>query len=177
MKTSKADSEVSFKFYGTGLQLFGSKRQSNGLYQITIDEWTYKPANAYDVSGIYQTSLFSSVALTPGLHTVWMKNLGNTTLDLDFVCPARVCGVASVSLTASQLTWQSLIGREDEPLLTTTSQDSDSSFIYQPPGSWTTSPNSLGTFSGGSGQCVHPTPPSVIRLTKPSVRRQLRVQQ
>lgn len=51
-----------------------------------------------------------------------------------------------------QLTYQTPIGLDNEVLLVSTAQDSESSFAYSPVSEWVTNPPNLGTFSGGSGQ-------------------------
>lgn len=86
MVTQTAKADVSFYFYGTGVQLYGAQRQNHGTYQISIDSVVYAPRNASATSPEYfQTSLFSTVALKNGYHTVRMTNLESKSLDLDFV--------------------------------------------------------------------------------------------
>lgn len=85
MVTNVANANVSFSFYGTGVQIYGAKRQKYGQFQITIDGLVYSPQNGASVNPIFQTALFSTVALNEGYHTVTMANLG-AGLDIDFVC-------------------------------------------------------------------------------------------
>ena len=88
MKTNVSQASASFSFYGNGVQLFGAKRQNYSEYQISIDSKTYptSDASASDPQGIFQTSLFSTIGLAVGYHTVQMTNVEQETLDLDFVC-------------------------------------------------------------------------------------------
>ncbi|KAF8160606.1 hypothetical protein B0H34DRAFT_806139 [Crassisporium funariophilum] len=136
MVTKNKGATVAFSFYGTGVQLFGAKRSTHGYYQITIDTLTYNQVNGQvpnDTNDVFQTQLFSTVALQNGYHTVKMASLGTANLDLDCI------------------TWQTPIGLTDESLLVSTVQDTDSSFKYTPESSWNPSPYGIGMFSGGSG--------------------------
>lgn len=84
--TSKNNANASFWFYGTGVQVFGAKRNNHGPYQVTIDSTTYAQVSGQAVDpGSFQTSLFSTVALTNGFHKVTIVNIGSTFLDIDFV--------------------------------------------------------------------------------------------
>ena len=85
MVTNVAKANVSFSFYGTGVQIYGAKREQHGQFQITIDELVYTPQDGASVTPVFQTALFSTVALNEGYHTVTMTNLG-AGLDIDFVC-------------------------------------------------------------------------------------------
>ncbi|KAF5328847.1 hypothetical protein D9619_011703 [Psilocybe cf. subviscida] len=131
MVTNVVNANVSFSFYGTGVQIYGAKRQQHGSFQITIDGLVYTPQNGASVNPVFQTALFSTVALNEGYHTVTMANLG-AGLDIDF------------------LTWQTPVGKTDEGLLTWTDQDTVSSFAYNPASAWGFSPTNAGMFSGGS---------------------------
>lgn len=85
MVTNVPNANVSFSFYGTGVQIYGAKREQHGQFQITIDGLVYPSQNGASVPPIFQTALFSTVALTEGYHTVTMTNL-NAGVDIDFVC-------------------------------------------------------------------------------------------
>ena len=92
MVTKTARADVSFYFYGTGVQLFGAKRANHGQFQVSIDSKVYTPVNGSAPDpGTFQTSLFSTVALKNGYHTVRVTNLESNYLDLDFVCAGRFC--------------------------------------------------------------------------------------
>lgn len=90
MDTQLLEANVSFTFYGTGVQIYGAKRSNHGNYQIKIDQTVYSPVsgNAAD-PGTFQTALFSAPSLNLGYHTVTMTNLGSSPgsnfLDIDFV--------------------------------------------------------------------------------------------
>ncbi|CAA7260591.1 unnamed protein product [Cyclocybe aegerita] len=135
MVTNVLHATVSFSFYGTGVQLLGAKRQNHSFYQISIDTITYPQVNGLDEKGTFQTPLFNTVALANGNHNVTMQNLGTELLDIDFI------------------TWQTPVGGDNanEALISSTYQDSDSSFDYNPVAAWNAGPLNIGTFSGGSG--------------------------
>ncbi|KAF8962461.1 hypothetical protein BDZ97DRAFT_1920528 [Flammula alnicola] len=135
MMTQVDRADISFTFYGTGVQLYGAKRPNHGLYQISIDSVVYPQVNGSDPNdpGTFQTALFSTVALSNGYHTVRMMNLGTALLDIDFI------------------TWQTPVGLANESLMAMTIQDSDPSFTYIPASAWSASPSNIGMFSGGSG--------------------------
>ncbi|KAF5328853.1 hypothetical protein D9619_011705 [Psilocybe cf. subviscida] len=132
MVTNVANANVSFSFYGTGVQIYGAKRERHGQFLINIDGLTYPPQNGASVTPTFQTALFSTVALNEGYHTVTMTNLGSQ-LDIDF------------------LTWQTPVGKTEEGLLAWTDQDTLPSFAYIPASAWSSSPTNGGMFSGGSG--------------------------
>ncbi|KAF9526502.1 hypothetical protein CPB83DRAFT_857626 [Crepidotus variabilis] len=136
--TNVSQASASFSFYGTGVQVFGSKRPSHGFYQISIDAIVYPQVNGgvNDTQGQFNAQLFSTVALAPGYHTVKMTNLGTANLDLDYV------------------TWQTPIGEVDDNLKTITLQDTDPAFAYSPASNWFNTPSNLGLFSGGTGHAT-----------------------
>ncbi|KAF9522649.1 hypothetical protein CPB83DRAFT_887409 [Crepidotus variabilis] len=138
MVTNASQASVSFSFYGTGVQLFGSKRQGHGFYQISIDSLVYPQVNGgvNDTQGQFNVQLFSTVALAAGYHTVKMTNLGTGDLDLDY------------------LTWQTPIGEVEDTLRTITLQDTDPAFTYNPSANWFNTPANLGFFSGGTGHAT-----------------------
>lgn len=89
MVTQAPNASVSFSFYGTGVQIYGAKRVNHGPYQVQIDSTVYPQVSGKASNPeIFQTALFSTVALNNGFHNVTMKNVGsgNTALDIDFVC-------------------------------------------------------------------------------------------
>ena len=78
---------ASFAFFGTGVQIYGGKRSDHGRYQVTIDSVDYPPASGVEpVTPLFQTSLFSTITLLSGYHTVTITNLQALFLDVDFVC-------------------------------------------------------------------------------------------
>lgn len=85
-QTNKAN--ASFTFFGTGVQVFGSKRPNHGLFQITIDSLVYPAVSGLNPTppGTFQFPLFSTVALQPGYHTVTITNTEAKFLDVDYVC-------------------------------------------------------------------------------------------
>ncbi|KAJ3512633.1 hypothetical protein NLJ89_g3413 [Agrocybe chaxingu] len=164
MVTTVLHATVSFSFYGTGVQLLGAKRQNHSHYQISIDTITYPQVNGLDEKGSFQTPLFNTVALANGNHNVTMQNLGTGLLDIDFI------------------TWQTPVGGDNakEALISSTHQDSDSSFKYNPVVAWNAGPLNIGTFSGGSGHVTSTagasveftfegkTPPLLFLLVSPA---------
>ncbi|KIM75629.1 hypothetical protein PILCRDRAFT_13409 [Piloderma croceum F 1598] len=134
---------ATFSFNGTAIWLFGAKRANHGLYNITLDGQTTTMNGYSPGTGIYQTPLFTQTHLTNTLHTITLTNAGlNSTypfsnfLDLDYI------------------TWESTYGIGSKQVKETTLQDSDSSFSYQPQGSWNTSPEFLSFFFGQSGHAT-----------------------
>ncbi|KIM45456.1 hypothetical protein M413DRAFT_442126 [Hebeloma cylindrosporum] len=84
MVTQTAQADVSFYFYGTGVQLYGAKRLNHGAYQISIDSVVYAPVNGSN-----------------GYHTVRMTNLESRYLDLDFITWQTPVGEANEPLIAT----------------------------------------------------------------------------
>ncbi|KAL0574697.1 hypothetical protein V5O48_007255 [Marasmius crinis-equi] len=134
--TSKTGGTFSFSFTGTGIELFGSKRNNHGGYQVTLDGTSFPSQSGQAADpGTFQTSLFSRNNLNEGIHNITLTNQGtnNQFVDIDFV------------------TFRTSVGRDDEPLIMNTIQDNDPAFVYSPASAWSTTPDNLGTFSGGSG--------------------------
>ncbi|TFK27548.1 hypothetical protein FA15DRAFT_701757 [Coprinopsis marcescibilis] len=133
----------SFRFYGTYVALYGSKRPSSGKYQVTVDDNVFPeqsgnvPEGTVTIFGRrqFQTLLFST-NLTLGFHTVILRNVDGAR-DIDFV------------------TWQGSVGEEDEDLVVNTIQDSHPAFAYNPPKAWIKNPANVTTYSGASGHASH----------------------
>ncbi|KAF9071661.1 hypothetical protein BDP27DRAFT_1218709 [Rhodocollybia butyracea] len=126
---------ASFTFNGTGVQLFGSKRQNHGPYQVTLDGQTFPVSSGQSNDPIFQTLLFSNTGLPQGEHTVMLQNQGTSAqfVDLDFI------------------TWYGNIGQSNEQLSVDTVEDNHASFVYSPDGAWTDNPSNLGFFHGSTG--------------------------
>lgn len=89
--TSDQNAFVSFTFNGTGVEIYGAKRQNHGLYQVKLDDTVYPSSNgSVPDPGTFQVPLFSSGSLAQGLHTVTLKNQQGHFLDIDFVCSAKL---------------------------------------------------------------------------------------
>jgi len=100
MVTQTAQADVSFYFYGTGVQLYGAKRQNHGTFQISIDSVVYTPVNgSVSYPEAFQTALFTTNALKNGYHTVRMTNLESRYLDLDFVRSVQIVSISIGVLT------------------------------------------------------------------------------
>ncbi|KAJ8495396.1 hypothetical protein ONZ45_g12880 [Pleurotus djamor] len=138
--TNRDQSSVSFTFNGTGVQIFGARRGNHGNFQITIDNNAFPSISGASAQDKFQDSLFSTTALTQGLHTLTLTNQptdGNHNfVDIDFI------------------TWQSNIGKDDDQLVVRTVQDMDPAFVYQPANAWTSAPDHIGLFSGGTGHSI-----------------------
>ncbi|RDB16640.1 hypothetical protein Hypma_002369 [Hypsizygus marmoreus] len=151
-RTRTAGGFASFTFNGTGVQIFGSKRDNHGLYQVRVDDTIHEPQNgSAPGSGEFQQALFSVSDLAQGRHVVTLTNQGSTFVDIDFI------------------TWtMNVVGGSDK-FYVNTYQDSDPSFVYSPAeSSWTTNPRSLGTFFGGSGHATSNPGASVTYTFKDS---------
>jgi len=139
MLTNVSGESAEFTFNGTGVQIYGAKRANHGPYHVNLDDSpnTGLSGTAPD-PGLFQTSLFSATGLQQGLHRVTITNDGSSYLDIDFI------------------TWQTDIGNSSDKIMVNTFQDTDPSFVYSPSdASWSTNPEYLGTFSGGSGHATN----------------------
>ncbi len=85
MVTNGTQADVTFTFYGTGVQVWGAKRPNHGYYQISIDSLVYPQVNGATNDTQFQISLFSSIALRDSYHSIQMENVGRAFLDLDTV--------------------------------------------------------------------------------------------
>lgn len=83
------DASVSFSFNGTDIELFGSRRDNHGNYEVTIDNRT-SSLNGFAQPNLFKQSLFSALNLTQGYHTITLTNKptdnGHNFVDIDFVC-------------------------------------------------------------------------------------------
>ncbi|KDQ25972.1 hypothetical protein PLEOSDRAFT_1044449 [Pleurotus ostreatus PC15] len=137
--TSTTGANMTFSFNGTGVQIFGSRKEERGNYDVAINGTAYTSVNS-PVNYQYRQSLFALSKLPQALHTI---TLTHQPLDK-----------SQVWLDIDSITWISEIGTEGDQLIFTTYQDTDPSFVYNPPSAWSTLPDQLGTFNGGSGQSV-----------------------
>ncbi|KII92353.1 hypothetical protein PLICRDRAFT_37120 [Plicaturopsis crispa FD-325 SS-3] len=128
---------ASFSFNGTAVWVFGAKRFNHGPYNVTLDSETMITLNGHASPDVFQTPLFASGTMKQGLHHVTIANAFTDNaanfIDIDYI------------------TWTSDIGTDTENISGTTVQDTDGSFSYQPALAWSTSPPSVGSYSGGSG--------------------------
>uniref|UniRef100_A0A0W0GC14 hydroxyethylthiazole kinase n=1 Tax=Moniliophthora roreri TaxID=221103 RepID=A0A0W0GC14_MONRR len=136
--TNVTGGKASFTFNGTGIEIFGSKRNNHGGYVVQIDGTSVSTQSGQSSANQFKTSLFSQRNLENKQHTVTITNQGTNLqfLDIDFV------------------TWYSTIGADNEQLVVNTVQDTDPSFAYAPASAWSNNPKDLGTFSGGSGHSI-----------------------
>ncbi|KAF9501657.1 hypothetical protein BDN71DRAFT_1479240 [Pleurotus eryngii] len=133
------DASVSFSFNGTDIELFGSRRDNHGNYEVTIDNRT-SSLNGFAQPNLFKQSLFSALNLTQGYHTITLINKptdnGHNFVDIDFI------------------TWKSHIGEEDDKLIIKAFQDTDPAFLYTPSDAWSANPDQIGLFNGGSGHQI-----------------------
>ncbi|KAF8971164.1 hypothetical protein BDZ97DRAFT_1914175 [Flammula alnicola] len=129
--TQTPGATMDFQFNGTYIGIYGAKRPDHGLYKVTVDGHVFPTFNANSNVALFNQTLFNST-LQDGYHKVTLTNVGNTTLDVDYI------------------SFEGNIGKQSEPLVITTFQDNDPAFTYFPRSSWqqTSRP---GTFSGSTG--------------------------
>ncbi|KAF9484860.1 hypothetical protein BDN70DRAFT_989336 [Pholiota conissans] len=125
---------TSFTFNGTGFSIVGGKRPNHGFYSVNVNGVNSPAFNGTSANNLFNQTLFSNEQLQKGTHTAVLKNDGVT--DVDFV--AIEVG----------------IGQDDEDLIVNTYQDIHPIFTYAPLSSWTTTPESVGAFSGSSGHAT-----------------------
>ncbi|KAF8971163.1 hypothetical protein BDZ97DRAFT_1651486 [Flammula alnicola] len=138
--TQTVGATLSFKFYGTSIQIAGAKRSNHGNYQIQLDGGSVSTFNGESDTAVFNQTLYSS-SVTLGSHQLTVTNAGgsstaNSFLDLDYVA------------------FQTSVGKDDENLIVNTFQDTHPSFIYTPSSSWDVIPDTVGAFSGSSGHAT-----------------------
>ncbi|PPQ78126.1 hypothetical protein CVT25_015651 [Psilocybe cyanescens] len=129
--TKQPGATLNFRFNGTFVGIYGAKRPGYGAYTVQIDKHVFPTLNASSDVALFNQTLFNTT-LSDGLHNVTLTNVGNTTIDIDY------------------LSFEGNSGKTNEPLLTATFQDNDPDFTYFPASSWRQSPRP-GTFSGSTG--------------------------
>ena len=85
--TNETGATVTFNFYGTAVEIFGSKRSNQGLYRVVLDDKPYEAQNASVTPIEFGASLFAIDGLPRGEHTVILENRESKARDIDFVCP------------------------------------------------------------------------------------------
>ncbi|KAK0213067.1 hypothetical protein DFS33DRAFT_94148 [Desarmillaria ectypa] len=121
--TNVTGASATFCFNGTGVSIYGAKRNNRGSYQVTLDGTSFPAETGRNDSGIFQTLLFSLITLEQGFHGLISTNQGiEEYLDIDFI------------------TWQTSIGSLNESLMVNTVQDTDPSFTYSPSSAWPSNP-------------------------------------
>jgi hypothetical protein len=84
--TQSDGASATFAFNGTGVQIFGARRQNHGNFQINLDGKLLPPTSGSAPDpGVFQDALFNTTTLSQGFHTVKIINSGTTFLDIDFV--------------------------------------------------------------------------------------------
>ncbi|KAG7445919.1 uncharacterized protein BT62DRAFT_142690 [Guyanagaster necrorhizus] len=125
---------ATFNFNGTGVAIYGAKRSNHGFYSATLDG-VINLFDGHSPNSIYNQSLFEASSLQDGPHTPILTNTETSNdsnyLDVDYVI------------------WTVSIGEDFAPP-TTTYQDGDPSFSYEPSDAWSTQTNLLG-FENQSG--------------------------
>ncbi|KDR74996.1 hypothetical protein GALMADRAFT_211337 [Galerina marginata CBS 339.88] len=131
----KGDS-MSFNFYGTSVGVFGARRGNHGGYIVQFDGNPFQQFDGQSTSDEFNQALFTST-VDLGTHKFTISNNDDSRfLDIDYI----------VFLTD--------IGQDNETLIVNSYQDIHPAFTYTPPSSWTT-PDAVGTFSGGSGHHIY----------------------
>ncbi|KAK0242025.1 hypothetical protein EDD85DRAFT_426085 [Armillaria nabsnona] len=136
MVTNFTGASATFCFNGTGVNVYGAKRDNHGSYQVTLDGTTFPAETGRNDTGIFQTLLFSSITLEQDFHELILTNQGvdnHLYLDIDFI------------------TWQTSIGNINESLVIDTVQDTDPSFTYSPSSAWSSSPEHSDFYFGSTG--------------------------
>ncbi|PPQ90563.1 LOW QUALITY PROTEIN: hypothetical protein CVT25_015877 [Psilocybe cyanescens] len=131
---------ISLDFYGSSVQIFGSKRSYHGEYKVQLDKNPYQSFSGLSYTELFQQSLFSA-NFTLGDHEVRISNQNITFTDVDYI------------------TFQTSAGKENETLIVNTFEDGHPSFKYAPSSSWKT-PDKAGTFIGSTGHYRALTHPS-----------------
>ncbi|KAH6911564.1 hypothetical protein BKA70DRAFT_1423293 [Coprinopsis sp. MPI-PUGE-AT-0042] len=140
----QAISTVSFTFYGTGVEIFGSKRPSEyGSYQVTLDEETFEAENGTATTSDFRASLFSRTGLSKAEHTIRLENIEAKYRDIDY---------------------EQSVGQDNEACTIHTIQDSDPIFTYEPVEQWRTDPPFVHRCSGGSGHAKNHRGAEATRL-------------
>ncbi|EIW76496.1 hypothetical protein CONPUDRAFT_158515 [Coniophora puteana RWD-64-598 SS2] len=125
---------ATFSFNGTGLGVYGGKRNNHGLYSVVVDGETYI-GNGNTSTYEWQTALYSNQSgMAQGMHTATMGSAVKGSLfGLDFV------------------TWETEVGNDDQKLVSVMVQDTDPSFDYQDTGAWSGAPENGYMFNRGTG--------------------------
>ncbi|KDR74998.1 hypothetical protein GALMADRAFT_140558 [Galerina marginata CBS 339.88] len=129
--TQTKGANMTFRFNGTFVGVYGAKRPGHGAYEIQVDNHVYPTFNGSSSVALFNQTLFNAT-LDDGFHTITLTNADTTTLDVDYVY------------------FEGNVGKKNEPLIPSTFQDNDPEFTYFPASSWKQSPRP-GTFSGSTG--------------------------
>ncbi|PPQ63737.1 hypothetical protein CVT24_004246 [Panaeolus cyanescens] len=133
---------MTLRFFGNNVGIYGSKRPDHGLFNVTIDGNTYPTLNGSSPSPLFNQTLFNTT-LDNGPHTMVLTNIGNTTLDVDY------------------LALNAFVGTPDETLGSDTFQDDHPNFQYT--GNWVATQRP-GTYSGSSAHITR-DPEATVRHT------------
>ncbi|KAK0225668.1 hypothetical protein IW262DRAFT_702766 [Armillaria fumosa] len=154
MVTNVTGASATFRFNGTGVNVYGAKRSNHGSYQVTLDGRTSPTETSFNDTGMYQTLLFSSITLEQGFHELILTNKGagdHPFLDIDFVSSDLTPSALIAISLVTKITWQTSIGSFDKSLVVNTVQDTDPSFTYSPPSAWSSSPQHSDFYFGSTG--------------------------
>jgi len=128
--TSHIGAEVSLTFYGTGVWLYGAKRDTHGYYNVTLDSQT-QTFNGYASPNKFQQLLFAAGDLNLTAHTIQLINAGPLGDDLD-----------GVWLDIDWLTWETVFvgrgGPDGAEVANVTFRNNHPRFQYIPSDVWST---------------------------------------
>lgn len=95
--TKQPGATLNFRFNGTFVGIYGAKRPGYGAYTVQIDKHVFPTLNASSDVALFNQTLFNTT-LSDGLHNVTLTNVGNTTIDIDYVRP-YLCLSESIRIT------------------------------------------------------------------------------
>ncbi|KIY48527.1 hypothetical protein FISHEDRAFT_73497 [Fistulina hepatica ATCC 64428] len=134
--TNTSGAYASFLFNGTGVQIYGAKRNNHGQYTVSLDNGTENVFDGYSATNLFQQVLYSASSLSDVKHTVVITNSDDGKyLDVDMASRAPLQWEYTLSENASSQTYE----------------DTDSMFSYSPSLSWTTRFSATSSFSGNNG--------------------------
>ncbi|KAF9026830.1 hypothetical protein BDZ89DRAFT_952648 [Hymenopellis radicata] len=133
--TFQEGAEAWFGFEGTGVTIFGARRDFRGEYTVRLDGQLVETSSAFvDGPGEYQSVLYNVTGLDQTRHSVVMRNSGNMSLDIDCIYWTAEVGEGSYKESPPQLL-----------------DDTQSAFTWTPKGAWTAPTNDLVKFMNATG--------------------------
>ncbi|KAH6901882.1 hypothetical protein BKA70DRAFT_1521498 [Coprinopsis sp. MPI-PUGE-AT-0042] len=135
--TETINADACFSFYGTGVGIYGSKRQDSGKYRVRLDDSNLEPRDGNATADAWDQELFKDSALPKGNHTVCHVNLDAKFRDLDYMI------------------FEPSIGNGGETVTVHAVQDTHPSFAYDPPGHWAEDAPDAHSYSGGTGHATN----------------------
>lgn len=81
---------MTLTFNGSGIMLVGAKRDTHGIYSITMDEANAPQLSGFSNASAFNQTLYANYDIILGLHTITLINKEEAYIDIDYVSRLQI---------------------------------------------------------------------------------------